>query len=217
MKKLLLITLIIITYTQAKFVDLGKEGATYDISEPNFMTELEDGVMELQKTLTRDKITKKIKKEIMKQSVGHSELPQCSANHNNVEPNYFILKTDIYNPEGRLYKQKGDSLIVENKVGFDICFIDATNKKEALKQIKYYDEVVKTLSGPNAECTYMVKDRTVLELDKEFYPRMFYPTGAGYEEVFNVSCYPTLIHLQDDKRYRFEVHMGYFKHNREVK
>jgi len=213
MKKILLGTLISVSLfafgldipKKKEYIDLGVEGAQYPIVEENFIIVLKDGVAELQKKLTKEYVKNKLIKEIRRNATAHTKLGICSKNNKSVELNEFIVKENIYNPAGRLYKKKGDKIVVKNKVPLDVCFITANTIQEADAQIEFYDKIVKKISGEQAECIYMVTDINVLQLDKKYYPRLFFPATKGYEESFNVSCYPTLIHLQGDKRYKFEI------------
>jgi hypothetical protein len=214
MKKIL-IACLLTSSIFAEYIDLGTEGHLYKIKEQDIMIDIKGGVNELQKKFTKEYVSNKIKEEINRQAVGHTDLPFCKKDNNTVEPNYYIIKEDIYNPAGRLIKQKGESVIVNNQIPLDICFIDASNEKEAENQINFYRKTVKQLSGKNATCTFMVAKKNILDLDKKFWPTEFYPTGKGYEQNFGVSCYPTLIHIDKDKRFKFELSMERFKQKKE--
>lgn len=221
MKKFLMLILLISTMAFAMinipkkrtYIDLGTEGHTYKIVEKSFLLVIKNAVAKEQKKLTPKKVKEMVVDQIRKQATGHTQLPLCQKSERSVEENYYILNQNIYNPAGRLFRKKGYKYIVHNKRPLDICFIDGTNKKELFNQIHFYDKVVKKLSGPNAKCIYMIANRNVLQLDKKFYPRMFYPTGRGYEKNFQVSCYPTLVHLQNDKRYKFELPIEDFQNS----
>ena len=198
-----------------EYIDLGTEGHVYKITEKSFMKDIEEAVAETQKEFDQGKVKKEVIKQIRSQATGHTNLPLCQESRKRAEYNYIPILQDIYNPAGRLIRKKGDKVLVNNDIPFDICFISGNNKEEIDNQIKFYDKITKKLSGKNSECIYMVSNRNVLQLDKKYYPRMFYPTGKGYEETFNVSCYPTLIHLENDKRFIFETPMDKFKHKKE--
>jgi len=64
----------------------------------------------------------------------------------------------------------------------DLCFVDGTNMEMLLNQIMYFDRVSEKNAG--GDCTYMVSGRSVLELNKRFFPRRFYPARDSYEKRF---------------------------------
>jgi len=214
MKKYLTYILVSSFLLADHYIDLGVEGHLYPIVEHSFLEDLNEGVKEFQKTFTPEKVKKEVIKQIRQQATGHTKLPLCQESNKRAEYNYIPILSDIYNPAGRLVKKKGEKVLVNNDIPFDICFISGDNIKEVENQIKFYDKVTKKLSGKQSECIYLVSNRNVLQLDKKYYPRMFYPTGKGYEDSFNVSCYPTMIHLENDKRFIFESKMDKFKQAR---
>ena len=187
------------------YIDLGKEGSTYPILEKNFIEELKEGASEVQKTLNKKYVKEKIIKSVINQANANTSLGYCEEPHKKVELNEYIVPVNIYNPAGRLYKKKGDKIIINNDKPIDLCFINVKSLKDAKKQIEYFDNIVKKVSGNSAECVYLVSGINVLQLDKIYYPRQFYPAKKNYEKNFNILCYPTYIHLILDKRYRFEI------------
>jgi len=198
MQKLIL-SLLLATQIYA-YEDLGTEGGLYPIKEHSILIDIASGLEMLKKKYTRKYISTLLKKEIKKRSVAHTKLSQCKKSYKEIEPNFIKIQEDIYNPNGRLYKHKGESVIIENKYPLNFCFIKG-NAKEIKKQIKEYDKIVEKLGGQS--CIYLVSDTDVLDLDKEFAPRAFYPSSEGLEEALGIDCYPALVHLKDKVRFKF--------------
>ena len=189
----------------AKVVDLGSEGHLYPIIEKDFLVVLKEGTKEVQKELTKEVIKKKIFEGLKSKVFASRDLPLCQEDNKYLEDNSYKVPVNLYNPAGRLYKKKGSLIVVENKLPVDICFISGKTDKEIDTQIKFYNSIVPKLSGQGSSCTFMVAEHNILQLDKKYNPKMFYPTNKGYEDTFGVKCFPTLIHLYKKKRYRFEL------------
>lgn len=213
--KFLLITLLICVNVFA-YKDFGTEGHLYEIKEKDIMKEIEKEVKDYQAKMNPDEMKRQIEREINKQAFYSSKLPLCEKDSTEKMPNYQYYQQDIINPAGRVIKKAGDSFIYRSPKQWNVCFINAKNKIEMINQINYYDKLVKEISGGNEECVYMISDRNVLELNKEFEPRSFYPSTEAYEKRFGVKCYPAMIHIEDDMKYNYEMSMEHFKHS-EVK
>ncbi len=209
-KILLILGVVTSMSAQVKVVDLGKTGGTYPIVEENFMDMIEEAVKEL--NINKKDIEKKVRKSVIDQSKGTTNLPYGKKVKRYSEKNYQILPQDIYNPLGRLYKKAGDKVLINTPVPLDICFVDGTNLKILKNQIEYFDKVVAKQSGIEGRCVYMVSNRSVLELNKIYYPRVFYPSKKAYEDRFMVKSIPTYVHIYKDKKdfYSFPINM--FKH-----
>lgn len=214
MKKILII-LGLTSLLSAEVVDLGITGSTYPIVEENFMDMIKDAVKELK--IEKKDIEKKIRKSVIDQSKGTTELPYGKSVKRYSEKNYQIIPQDIYNPLGRLYKKAGEKVLLNTPVPLDICFVDGTNLNILKNQIEYFDKVVKKQSGNGANCVYMVSNRSVLELNKIYYPRTFYPSKKAYEDRFMVKSIPTYVHIYKYKKdfYSFPINM--FKHKVKTK
>ena len=198
----------------AEPIDLGKEGHTYKIKEENFYTVLKKDLKPVQEKFTRKYIKQKILTQLHSEAVGHTTLPFCQEDKKFAEYNTQKLKMDIYKPNGEIWKHKGDKFIINNKKPLDICYI-AGNNIEIENQIKFFNNISQQLSHSN--CNFIVADRNAFALDKEHKPQIFYPTHKGLEELYNVKCYPTIIHFQGKKRFKMEMTMEQFKHRGDTK
>lgn len=196
------------------FTDFGVHGKLYENKEPDIKKMIEKEVKEYEAKMNPDEIHEIIKKEVKKQSKGKTKLQFCKEDRQNKGPNYQTLEMDITNPVGRVYKKKGEKVLLRSEKPLDVCFIDATYLPEMKNQIAYFDKTVKELSGKEAECIYMVSGHSVLDIHKLYPNKEFYPTRATYEERFDVQCYPTLIHIEDDMKYDYEISIDYFKHSK---
>jgi hypothetical protein len=212
MKKVFLYIFILSASLSAKYIDLGISGNLYEIKEDNILIEMRKELKDLSKKINNEKLKTYIKEDIYKQSVGHSKLPFCLKDKKTVELNSFKLQEAIINPLGRVIKKKGDSITIKNPIPLDLIFVDGSNLIELKNQIDYFDEMSKTLSGSTVNTDYFVMNRSVIELNKKYQPRMFFPSRESYEKHFKINCYPTWIHLEGDKRYKFEVSIEKFKH-----
>ncbi len=206
MNRILLIFIPFLLFS--KPIDLGKEGHTYSIKEENFYDVLKKDLAPVQKKFTREYIKHKILTELHSKAVGHTNLPFCQKDRKYIVRNTQELKMDIYKPNGEIWKHKGDKFTIYNKIPLDICYI-AGNDIEIENQIKFFNKLSQQLSHSN--CNFIVADRNAFALDKIHKPQIFYPTNKGLEQLYNVKCYPTIIHFQNDKRYVMEINMEQFK------
>ena len=213
--KLLFLFVVFGSLSNAKVVDLGKSGHTYDIPEGSMLEFLENGAKELQSTLTKDKLAEIIKSEIKRHSIGYSDLPNIKTVTAYETDNYQIIDKDIRNPAGRLWKKKGEKVLMNTLQPLDLCFVDGKNLTSLLNQIDYLDKVVGQKSS--VECTYMVANRSVLFLNDKLYPRVFYPTNKAYEDRFMVKSLPTYIHIEGAKKLVYEFPISMFKHQVKIK
>ena len=214
-KKIIFIGLITLLSAETKIVDLGKTGATYPIVEENFMDMIENAIKDLD--IKKEDIERKVREQVKEQSYGTTSLPFGRKVERYSEKNYQIIPQDIYNPLGRIYKKAGEKVLLNTPVPLDICFIDGTNMNILKNQIEYFDKVVEKQSGKGASCVYMVSNRSVLELNKIYYPRIFYPSKKVYEDRFMVKSIPTYVHIYKYKKdfYSFPINM--FKHKVKTK
>lgn len=209
MKKLFLIAAII-TFSFSDVIDLGTDGQLYEITEENLYKTIEDSVKELQ--VNPEIIQNQIKEAVKKQSFGETDLPFGTETKIYEDINYQVLEQDIVNPLGRVFKKAGDKILMDTYPALDLCFVDGSDMTMLRNQIKYFDEIVKQKSGNDAECTYMVSNRLVLELNREYHPRLFYPSKKAYEDRFMVKSIPTYIHIIGKKKYFYSLPMDMFKH-----
>jgi hypothetical protein len=201
-----LIILFLSSYLCANFIDLGIDGPQYDIKETDFLKTMENGLNDINYT----KIESDFKKSLDKQLHGENNLPVCKEDYQFKDKDYIVLKQDIYKPSGDVYKKKGEKIYTPIPKPLNICFIDGTNSILIKNQMDYFDELT------NHSCIYHVSKTNIMDL-YEKYPlrqRDIYPTKSGYEERFNVKCLPTLIHLNQNDRYRIELNINQFKHQR---
>jgi len=214
MKKYLLLGLIVSSlYSKSDFIDFGIDGHMYDIKEENIRQTIIDKVDNFK--ISKEDLTEKIKKAMREQSVGTTNLPFGEEVTAYVEDNYQILNQNIRNPAGRIIKKKGDRVLLNTPKSLDICFIDGSNDILLKNQIKYFDAVVSKKHG--LSCVYMVSNKSVLDLNKEYYPRLFYPSKSAYERRFMIKSIPTYIHIEKDKKYFYSFPIEMFKKEVKIK
>jgi len=215
MKKTILFSLLIYSNLNANVVDFGVSGHEYRIPEENLMRTIESEVEAFQKKLSKDKLQGIIKEEIKTQSIGYSNLPTVTRVSAYEVDNYQIIDQDIKNPAGRIWKRKGEKVLMNTIQPLDLCFVDGSNMLTLLNQIEYFDAVAKQKS--NSECTYMISGRSVLFLNNKLAPRVFYPAKKAYEDRFLVKSLPTYIHIEGTKKLVYSFPISMFKHKVKIK
>lgn len=184
-------------------VDFGKHGFEYEIKERSFLLDIEEGVKEI----SQEEVQNEIKKQFYIQAMGEKNLSKCNEQEIIKEFDYTILPEDIYTPTGRLYQKKGTKITSYLPQALDICFVDGTNMKQLKEQVAFFDKET------NKKCTYMISNRNIMEVYKEFpdRDRDMYPSKKGYEERFNVKCNPTRVHLIHNDRIKYQYNLDNFK------
>lgn len=198
--------ILINTILFSKIVDFGIQGQMYDIEEENMNNIIKSKLAEIQSASNKKMIKKALKKKINAAAVGTTELPFGKEMKTYQEDNYQILERDIVNPYGRVFRKKGEKVLINTTKPLDICFIDGANKEILYNQIEYFDMV---LAKKERECTYMVSNINVFKLNKKYAPRKFYPSKEIYEERFMIKSIPTYIHIDGYKKsfYSFPMKM----------
>ena len=213
--KIIIATLILISSTLfSEVVELGIHGHMYDIQEEHFMEEVKRKINDKAKQMNFKKLAKE---SVMKGSIGKTDLPFGQELTSYEMDNYQILQHDVLNPAGRVFKKKGEKLIINTQRPISICFIDGSNKIMFQNQIDYFDKVTKKKYGEFAECTYMVSNKSVIELREEYFGRKFYPSQKIYEDRFMVKSIPTYIHMEKTKRQVYTFPIDMFKHEVKIK
>lgn len=194
-----------------EYIDLGTEGNLYPIVEPNFINQLKTGIKSFEKNITKKTLKQRMLSYVNKKAVGYTMLPFCQKANKRVSLNTYKIPTDIYNPLGRLIQKAGSKVVVNNKIPFALCYL-AGNDMQIDNEIKFY-QTISTKLGLN-KCTFIIAGKNVLELDKRYKSQglEFYPTNSGYEDTFNIKCYPSMVYLKDKQRFNFETQIGYFSH-----
>jgi hypothetical protein len=188
--------------TPKTYIDLGVSGNLYDIKEENFISLLKSSINDYQKSITKDEIRKKVLKQMASKVFYKSDLGVCQKEMKKAELNEYIVPMDIRNPTGRLWKKKGDKILVKNPIPFTLCFIKSDSAKNAISQIKAIDILSSKLSPRGCEA-YLVSGVNITKLNKALSPRMFFASSKEYEKLFDLKCYPSLVHFRDDKRFIF--------------
>ena len=174
------------------YEDLGQKGHMYDIVEEDFMVTIKNEL----KKLDIEALKQEFKQQIIQQATGSSNLPLCRDDNNREEDDYLVLKQDLYTPTGRLYQKKGTKVLAPLQYPLDLCFVDGSNLTVLKNQIDFFDK--KT----DQKCIYLVKDRNILNVH-DIYPNRsssFFPVKERDEKRFNVSCYPSMVHLIGNTR-----------------
>ena len=193
--------------------DFGIDGHMYDIVEENMMKTIKDKTDNFK--ITKKQMRKILKNEMEKQAVGTTNLPFGKEKKEYSEKNFQVLQQDVFNPLGRIYKKKGEKVYINSPKPLDICFIDGSNPILLKNQIKYFDKLVTKTNS--IRCIYMVSNKSVLDLNTEYYPRIFYPANKAYEERFMVKSIPTYIHIEKDRKYFYSYPIEMFKHEVKLK
>ncbi|HIP33980.1 MAG TPA: hypothetical protein EYG89_04520 [Bacteroidia bacterium] len=201
----ILLSIALLSSTLFSIEDYGIQGKLYKIKEISLNKEIKDAVKDFK--LSKKDIQDKVVSEVKKQAYGKSKLPYVDKVSIKESENYQILQQDIINPLGRIYKRKGEKVLMKTFQPLDLCFVDGTNMEMLLNQIMYFDRVSEKNAG--GDCTYMVSGRSVLELNKRFFPRRFYPARDSYEKRFFITSIPTYVHIENDRRkvYSFPIQM----------
>lgn len=206
-KKINLLLILSANLLFAEAVNLGVSGNLYEIPEENFKITIEKAVDELD--LNETKIKETVLNGVKEQAFGTTNLPFGKKVEAYESDNYQIIGKDIFNPLGRLIYKKGDKVLMKTYSPLDLCFVDGSNLVSLKNQIEYFDKVVKKKS--NTECTYMVSNRSVLELNKEYYPRLFYPARPAYERRFLIKSIPSYVHIEGSKKLVYSFPIDMFK------
>jgi len=176
-------------------IDFGIQGALYDIEEKNIYDTLKDSV---KKYLSEHNITKEIQNSVEKKLIYRSEKKQCSQDTFEKIPFLSKYKTDIFNPLGRLVYKKNDTLVNNASFPYDILFVDGNNTSYK-KTVS--DFVLKTKGLSPIKYTVFVANRNIRNADFD----EIYPSSDDSEAFFHVRCYPTVIHVEGNYIYKYEI------------
>lgn len=205
MKKIFLLIMVpffLFSYDEV-YVDFGKKGHMYDISEKNFLLTIKEELDEIDV----QKIRNDLAGQVAEQATGENNLPACREDSSKTELDYIILKEDIYNPAGRLYQKKGTKVLAGIEKPLDVCFVDGTNMIALSNQIAYFDKKTE------GKCIYMISNRNVLDVHKKYPDRSlsFFPSRERDEKRFNVGCLPTRVNMIGNNRTLIEHSFEKFK------
>jgi len=195
---------------EAKYVDLGTEGKTYPIAEPDFFQELKEAFKKYESHMSLKKLKEEIKEKIYEHSIGHTDLGYAQKDRKYSYLNVYVLKQDIINPMGRIIYHKGERIIINNKVPIYLCFIKG-NIPELKNEVSFFDKIMKKI-GKNKKCTYLVAGISVFKLSKIIPNHDFYPVIPFYEKRFKVKHYPSLVELKGRRINVYEFGIEQFKH-----
>jgi len=180
--------------------NLGTNGSTYSIKEPNFQIEMSAGITKLQnsKEFSKEGIKKKIVEKINAQSRFDSSLPLCQETRTRKLLNNVSVPEDIHNPAGRLVYRKGDLVLVKNPVEVSMAFLSATNPYLLIKNMNEFKTFSKnTMPGGK---TALITGADIRNLKSKELLSFIYPSSREMEKAFNVRCYPTFVRLKGTER-----------------
>lgn len=198
---------------KAKYIDLGVQGKTYPIAEPDFFQELKQAFKEYQSHTSIEEVKKQLKEKIYQHSIGKTKLGFAKKNKKYVYPNVYELKQDIVNPMGRVIYHKGERIVINNKIPIYLCFLKG-NIPELKNEVEFFDKIMKKINKNN-ECTYLVADISVFKLSKIIPDHDFYPVSPLYEKRFKIKHYPSLVELKGKKITVYEFGIEQFKQAKE--
>lgn len=207
---LFFLSFFLISSLQAKYIDLGTHGKTYKIVEPDFMKELKTSVKKYFANFSLEQIREQIKQQVYAQSIGKTELPFAKKNDKHTYLNSYTFQQNIINPTGRIVFHKGETIVINNRIPFYLCFIKG-NIPELKNEVAFFDKIMNKLS-PQSQCTYLVAGISVLKLSKMIPNHDFYPVRAFYEKRFKVKRYPSLVEAKGKYINVYEFGIEQFKH-----
>jgi hypothetical protein len=182
-----------------EYNDFGVYGKLYPIIEEPFMEILNKKMNDYK--LSKNSINEEIVNQIKMSAFESTNKPLCKDNEIlPSETDYQIIKMDIFNPFGRLIYKKGDKIKSEIKGGkkLNLCFINFKNEISGKNQISKFK---------NKDCMFIVANKNVLSLRKDYPNLKIYPTSKEQENRFNVKCYPAIIHMEKD-----QIQKNYFSY-----
>jgi len=205
MKKIIILNLLLIssifansysllkeTSPDKSYKDFGVFGKTYPILETPFMDILKKRMEEYK--LSQKNIKDQVMNQIKMAAFESTELPLCK-DYSKEKPkeDFITIQMDIINPFGRVIYKKGDKIKSEIKNGkiLDLCFIDYRNKIVGKNQINELKKIY-------PDCMYIVANKNVLSIRKDFPNLDIYPTSKGQEDRFGIKCYPSVVHMEKD-------------------
>jgi len=196
---------------EAKYIDLGTHGKTYKIVEPDFMKELKSAVKKyFSNNFSIEKIREQIKKEVYQQSIGKTNLSFAKKNKKYSYLNSYTFQQNIINPMGRIIFHRGETIVINNKKPFYLCFLKG-NIPELKNEVAFFDKIMKKIS-PYEKCTYLIAGISVFKLSKIVPNHDFYPVKSFYEKRFKVKHYPSLVELKGKYINVYEFGIEQFKH-----
>lgn len=191
------------------FEDLGTTGRTYNIQEENFQEMLNREASEYLKTID---LKAESEKAVKKASFYSSSLGFCKKETSLTSLDETELQENIYTPTGRIYKAKGEKIVVPTPKPINLCFVDGTNDIVLENQINYFKKQTEKYGG----CLFLVSNKSVLELYEKYNGLDLFPASETYEKRFGINCYPSFVHLIKENRYNFTFSINQFSHNKEV-
>lgn len=193
--------------TPGKYVDFGKEGKLYDITEPDFDEILKEALLDYQKNNELN-IKENVVKAVDKASVFESDLPLCQKDtERDWEQDYYVLQTDLYNPMGRRYKKAGEVMKAPPMppgIKTSFCFIDGKNIIAAKNQINFFKRTI-------GDCLYLVNNIDVRKVKKSFPSEKVFPNQNATKERFGIRCLPASVSFENDLRKVKYYSYEYFK------
>jgi len=191
-----------------KYKDFGIEAETYPILEEDFIKILKKEAKKLK--ISKKKTRETLEKAVTKAAFFESKTKLCQKKEEGVwEKDYYTLKTDLYNPMGRIWRKAGTQLLAPKfpaGIVKRFCFISGKNIIAATNQISYFKKEV-------GDCLYLVNNMDVRKLIKKFPAEKIYPNMNAIKERFDLKCVPSMITFKEDERKINYYDYEYFKTN----
>lgn len=185
--KLLLLPLLVVVALYA-FVDFGREGEVYTITEEPLVSMIKRKAADLNHT----KIEEDFYKELEAQYTFKYPLPACNEEINTTKENLVIVPFDIQDERtGKIMFHKGQRVPYSLPFGqtFTFCFLDGSQDVEA--QIKRFKQ------NENS-CFYLAANADIRELNKKHNIEIGVLSKLITSSI-EINCYPSAVQYIESK------------------
>jgi len=161
----MIISCLMMTPMFAQVISLGEAGRTYEIAEPSFDKQINEGI----KKIDLNHIQKKLIADVDKKANVSSELGSCIATKHRITENLYEFKRDYYDANNQLVYAKGDTIKNEVKRPIALCVVDGLNPlfaKVSLQKLLKKGSCDKVLVA-NGDFR---KVRDIADVNSSFYP-----------------------------------------------
>jgi hypothetical protein len=185
--KLWILILLISCCLDAKLVDLGFMGHSYEIKESDLLKDIKSAIDENDWEQEAIELQNSVKKMF---NVKYS-LPISTEDKNSTTIDYSTVSRDLYDIHGNVIYKAGSKVIVPIPKGqnFEYCFADAHRLDGLFEVIKRFGK----------KCVYLVANQDFRVVSHFFKGIKFYPMNDVMVKRFNIEYFPTKIRLYEDK------------------
>lgn len=175
------------------YVDFGKQGALYEIAEPDLQKVIQKRVADLNVT----EIKRKARESAVSARTYHNTgtLPVCTADYDFTREDMQVAPRTVRDVDGTVLVREGDPVDVSLPAGIvkDYCIVDGRKRGLLDIQVEYFEEHYPA-------CTYLLTDMDIFAFE-EAYPaakRRVYPLNDRLVERFGVECLPARLRMYDN-------------------